>query len=333
MNYYKVLRQQVYSVDIYRIVPIQYEDRFDIMKWRNEQMYHLRQSKLLSKQEQDNYFTNVVSKLYEQEQPNQILFSYLENDVCIGYGGLVHINWIDKHAEVSFIINTELEKDFFEKHWTIYLKLIEKVSFENLKLHKIFTFAFDLRPHLYQILEKCGFNKEAVLKDHCFFNGEYKNALIHSKINSIIDFRNATEMDEGITFRWAINPLIRKFSFSKKEISLDEHAAWFKEKIKDANCSYYIAKIKDAVIGSIRFDIKDDEALISYLLDANYHGKGFGVKLLSQGIDFFLKENNVKHVCGLVFKENIPSMKAFRELGYKEIEVDETTVKFIKNTQ
>ena len=333
MKTYKSLNKQLFTNGEYRIVPIQYEDRFDIMKWRNEQMYHLRQSKLLSKQEQDNYFTNVVSKLYEQEQPNQILFSYLENDVCIGYGGLVHINWIDKHAEVSFIINTELEKDFFEKHWTIYLKLIEKVSFENLKLHKIFTFAFDLRPHLYQILEKCGFNKEAVLKDHCFFNGEYKNALIHSKINSIIDFRNATEMDEGITFRWAINPLIRKFSFSKKEISLDEHAAWFKEKIKDANCSYYIAKIKDAVIGSIRFDIKDDEALISYLLDANYHGKGFGVKLLSQGIDFFLKENNVKHVCGLVFKENIPSMKAFRELGYKEIEVDETTVKFIKNTQ
>ena len=333
MKTYKSLNKQLFTNGEYRIVPIQYEDRFDIMKWRNEQMYHLRQSKLLSKQEQDNYFTNVVSKLYEQEQPNQILFSYLENDVCIGYGGLVHINWIDKHAEVSFIINTELEKDFFEKHWTIYLKLIEKVSFENLKLHKIFTFAFDLRPHLYQILEKCGFNKEAVLKDHCFFNGEYKNALIHSKINSIIDFRNATEMDEGITFRWAINPLIRKFSFSKKEISLDEHAAWFKEKIKDANCSYCIAKIKDAVIGSIRFDIKDDEALISYLLDANYHGKGFGVKLLSQGIDFFLKENNVKHVCGLVFKENIPSMKAFRELGYKEIEVDETTVKFIKNTQ
>jgi len=184
LNYYKVLSQQVYSVDKYRIVPIRYEDRFDIMKWRNEQMYHLRQSKLLSKQEQDNYFTNVVSKLYEQEQPNQILFSYLENDVCIGYGGLVHINWIDKHAEVSFIIDTELEKDFFEKHWSIYLKLIEEVAFENLHFHKLYVYAFDLRQYLYTVLQANNYFKDAVLKDHYFFNNSFIDVVIHSKINS-----------------------------------------------------------------------------------------------------------------------------------------------------
>ena len=28
----------------YKIVPIRFEDRLDIMKWRNEQLYHLRQT-------------------------------------------------------------------------------------------------------------------------------------------------------------------------------------------------------------------------------------------------------------------------------------------------
>jgi RimJ/RimL family protein N-acetyltransferase len=182
MNYYKVLRKQVYTSGNYSLVPIRFEDRFDIMKWRNEQIYHLRQSRPLTVEDQDSYFNNVISKLFEEEQPSQILFSYLEGDKCIGYGGLVHINWLDKNAEVSFIMNTHLEKNEFHKHWGIYLDLLKQISFDELKLHKIFTYAFDLRPHLYEAIEAKGFKQEAVLKDHCDYNGEYKNVIIHSII-------------------------------------------------------------------------------------------------------------------------------------------------------
>ena len=107
---YKCLTQNKFENGMYKIVPIRYEDRMAIMKWRNEQMFHLRQAEPLTKALQDNYFKNVVSKLFDQEKPSQILFSFLENGKCIGYGGLVHINWIDKNAEISFLMNTELEK-------------------------------------------------------------------------------------------------------------------------------------------------------------------------------------------------------------------------------
>ncbi|MDZ7846859.1 MAG: GNAT family N-acetyltransferase [Owenweeksia sp.] len=97
----------------YAIVPLRNKDRYSIMEWRNEQIYHLRQPEPLTKEKQDWYFENVVSALFEQEQPNQILFSFLKDDECIGYGGLVHINWIDKHGEISFVMNTELQRDFY----------------------------------------------------------------------------------------------------------------------------------------------------------------------------------------------------------------------------
>jgi RimJ/RimL family protein N-acetyltransferase len=180
---YKVLKNQVFSLDDNAIVPIRYEDRMAILKWRNEQIYHLRQKKELTKDDQEFYFSNVVNKLFSQEHPAQILFSYMENDVCIGYGGLVHINWIDKNAEVSFIMNTQLEKDYFSKHWTIFLQLIEQVAFSELNLHKLCTYAFDLRPHLYQIIEDAGFIREGTLKEHCLFEGVYKDVILHRKFN------------------------------------------------------------------------------------------------------------------------------------------------------
>jgi RimJ/RimL family protein N-acetyltransferase len=183
MNSYKVLSKQKFSNNEFTIVPIRFKDRMDILQWRNEQVYHLRQEKPLTEEDQENYFNNIVSKLFHEEKPNQILFSYLKDTICIGYGGLVHINWIDKNAEISFIMNTKLEKEEFSKHWITFLKLIEQVAFHELSLYKIFTFAFDLRPHLYAPIEASGFLKEARLKKHYFFNGSYKDVIIHSKFN------------------------------------------------------------------------------------------------------------------------------------------------------
>jgi RimJ/RimL family protein N-acetyltransferase len=185
MGEYKCLSKQTYSFNEYNIVPIRDEDKYDIMQWRNEQIYHLRQSKPLDKESQDNYFNNVIVKLFEKENPDQILFSYLENGKCIGYGGLVHINWLDKNAEISFIMKTK-EEVHFNLYWSNFLNLIEQVTFEELKFHKIFTFAFDIRPHLYKVLDENGFQKEATLKEHCFFENNFIDVVIHSKFKTKI---------------------------------------------------------------------------------------------------------------------------------------------------
>ncbi|MBR6929045.1 MAG: GNAT family N-acetyltransferase [Bacteroidales bacterium] len=184
MPSYICLKQQEQHLGDYSIVPLRYEDRFLIMKWRNEQIYHLRQAHPLTEADQQRYFDNVVSKLYDNSKPDQILFSYLEKGACIGYGGLVHINWIDQNAEISFIMDTQLESEQFAKHWSNYLTMLKKVAFDDLGLHKMFTYAFDLRPHLYTMLETNGFVCEATLKGHCFYNGDYKDVVIHSIINS-----------------------------------------------------------------------------------------------------------------------------------------------------
>jgi len=180
---YKVLQQQIHNFGNCSIIPIRFQDRLEILKWRNEQIYHLRQERTLTYEDQNNYFLNIVNKLFEQEKPKQILFSYLENNVCIGYGGLVHINWVDRNAELSFILDTKLENDFFSQYLSTFLKLIERVAFLDLNLHKIYSYAFDIRPHLYPILESEGFNLDAILKEHCFFNGEFKDVVMHFKIN------------------------------------------------------------------------------------------------------------------------------------------------------
>ena len=328
MQSYKVLQNQTYENGSFSIVPIRFEDRMAIMKWRNEQLYHLRQQKPLTVEDQDNYFKNVISLLFEQEQPNQLLFSFLEDGQCIGYGGLVHINWTDKNAEISFIMDTALETERFHEIWSAYLDLLEQVAFGGIQLHKIYTYAFDLRPHLYPVLESSGFKKEAVLKDHCFFNNQFKNVVIHTKYKSKLVLRKAINSDVNITFEWASNPIVRKYALSQSKIDFDNHLAWFNSKIVDKNIFYYIGTVNEKPVGSIRFDNVDGEIVISYLIDPEFHGSGFGKKILEEGIEQLKLDFQWNTIVGIVKDENIASLKIFRDLNFKEVVLNENTTKF-----
>ena len=185
MKKYKCLNKQNYKTGNYQIIPIRDEDRYLIMEWRNEQIYHLRQIDPLTTFKQDQYFRNVINKLFDHDEPYQILFSFLDGDKCIAYGGLVHINWKDKNGEISFVMKTILEKERFVILWNTFLHLIKQVAFKELNFHKIYTYSFDLRPKLYKALKLSGFLLEGRLKDHCIVNFKWCDVLYHSCINPI----------------------------------------------------------------------------------------------------------------------------------------------------
>ena len=181
MNKYRILKKQIYTNNYFSIKPIELDKKYDIMKWRNEQIFHLRQVKKLSKIDQDNYFDSVVSKLFNLKYPDQILFSFYYKNEFIGYGGLVHIDWNSFNSEISFLMNTKLEKKFFEINWINFLKLIEEVAFSSLKLTKVYIYAYDLRPQLFKILKENKYTNEAVLKNQYLLNSNYYDVKIFSK--------------------------------------------------------------------------------------------------------------------------------------------------------
>ena len=318
MSTYEALNRQKFQVGAYSIVPIRFEDKNAIMKWRNEQIYHLRQTKLLTEKDQELYFEKVVSALFQQEKPNQILFSLLKDGQSIGYGGLVHINWIDLHAEVSFIMDTSLEKIQFEHLWTVFLYLLEQVTFNELKFHKLNTYAFDLRPQLYPVLEKNLFIEEARLKEHCYFNGKFIDVLLHGKINDYLILEKATTADLELTFNWTKNPVIRKYAFQQNDILFDEHKAWFMKQLADENTIYFILRNKNKALGSIRINRNDQGiGLISYQIDPEFHGKKLGAKLLRIAIrEIRIKHTEIERIVGYVIPENIASTKIFENLHF-----------------
>ena len=182
MNSYKALNKQVYTFENFSIVPIRHKDKYEIMEWRNAQIKHLRQNSQLTIESQEEYFNKVINDLFNEQQPNQLLFSFLEMDVCIGYGGLVHMNWEDKRAEMSFLVNPVIASNYkiYETSFSYYIKLIKKVCFEDIKFNKLFTETYCNRLEHIEILEKNGFIIEGIMREHIIQDSEFQNSILHS---------------------------------------------------------------------------------------------------------------------------------------------------------
>ena len=102
----------------------------------------------------------------------------------MGYGGLVHIDWKTKIAEISFLTATELNVDSFNKVWGDFLRVIKHIAFEELSFRKIYTYAIDVRPEIYTTLVKHGFKVERVLPNEFDKNGVFFDVIIHSMKNN-----------------------------------------------------------------------------------------------------------------------------------------------------
>jgi RimJ/RimL family protein N-acetyltransferase len=317
MQSYKVLNKQVFKSGVFSIVPVRYEDRIDIMNWRNEQMYHLRQDKPLTEKSQENYFNGTLARIFDQEKPNQILFSYLKNDKCIGYGGLVHINWIERTAEVSFIMETLLESNEFELHWTKYLYLLKKTAFEELKLRSLYTYAYDLRPFLYPILEKNNFKLKEYLKSETEIGEKKIDVFIHECINPVLSMkiREATESDTKIIFNWSNDSLVRVQSFSSNTIEFEDHVIWFKEKLQKDNSLLLINKFDGNNIGLVRFEVENEKCFVGILIDEKFRGKGFSSLMLINSSKYYFTRFSTP-IFAHIKKSNIASIRSFKKAGY-----------------
>jgi RimJ/RimL family protein N-acetyltransferase len=303
---YIILDKKKYTEEGYSLVPIRWEDRYKIMQWRNDQMYHLRQQTILTKLDQDKYFNDVISFLFDQESPKQLLFSFLKDGECIGYGGLVHLDWDKKTAEISFLINTSLEKTYFKKLWSLFLIMIEKIAFKDLGFLKIYTFSYDLRPQLYELLAAQEYLEVKRLVKEKLVDNQWVDGLFHFKETSELFHRKVKMSDSNILFEWLNEKISRSNSLNKNTISWDEHSKWFNQKINDPNNEMYIF-YKFNNVGLLRLENENDKTKISFTVDKFYRGKGIGSKIIETALILHPNTNFIADV----LNENISSHKIF----------------------
>ncbi len=323
MRHYKCLNQVVISNGNYSLVPIRHEDRYEILNWRNSQIDILRQESPLTIEQQDLYFNTVIAQLFEKEHPTQLLWSFLLNGKLIGYGGLVHIDWETKSAEISFLTETSRNKDqeVFISDWSNYLTLLKQIANSYLNFNFIFTYAYDIRPNLYIALENSGFKETQRIKNHIEINGELKDVVIHSISFNKLSMRLANIKDVDLYFKWANDALVRKFSFTQDLIQYNNHVKWFESKINDENYRFYIFENENKEpVGQVRINKDTKETIIGISIDEKYRGMNYGIKMINLACESFLSIFPSTEINAYIKETNVASINLFKKSGFTKIE-------------
>lgn len=133
-------------------------------------------------------------------------------------------------------------------------------------------------------------------------------------------FKPIDNEDCDLLFKWTNDETVRQNAFNTNPISYEEHTNWFKSKLNSNQTTIYICFVEGDPIGQIRVDLEGETGIISYSIDKNFRGRGYGTEILMEITDLVLKNNSgVKKLAGRVKYNNIASQKAFEKVGYSFI--------------
>jgi len=178
---YSALKKKNYNYQDLELISIQPKHIEKIRLWRNNQINILRQNKKVTQKKQQSYYNNTIIPSKKSNKPNSILLAIYYKKEFIGYGGFVHISWINNRAEISFLLDSKI-KETSTKYSLIFDKfffIIKNIGINELCFNKLTTETFIYRKSVIKNLESQGFVKEG------FFVKQYlKKNLIDSVVHS-----------------------------------------------------------------------------------------------------------------------------------------------------
>ena len=134
--------------------------------------------------------------------------------------------------------------------------------------------------------------------------------------NNHLSLRKVIYTDEILLFNWINDPDVRKWSFNKDSITLDEHKVWFKQKLDDKNILMWILEDDNSPAGLVRLEKNNSEVVLNYLIAYQSRGKGFANKMLKMVmVEVRSHWQNVK-VLAYTLPENIASIKSLEKAGF-----------------
>lgn len=115
---------------------------------------------------------------------------------------------------------------------------------------------------------------------------------------------------------WRNDPKVRRFMFSKSEISLEKHLEWFKRSSGNPSMHLLIYEDEGLSLGFVSFLFSDGK-----IADWSFHTspaapKGTGAKMGRVALNYAFRELSAHKVCGSVISYNARSIGMHKKLGF-----------------
>ena len=91
-----------------------------------------------------------------------------------------------------------------------------------------------------------------------------------------LSLRPARFDDMSLVFAWANDPETRRHSFESEPIDWPDHQCWFQQRLSGQGGQIWIGETAQGLpVGEVRVDIENDQALLGFVVDSDFRGRGW----------------------------------------------------------
>ena len=160
-----------------KLKPLELNDVDRIMTWVNDpevvkNLQHF--DKKFTKEDEEGYIRKLLAS------KNDAVFSIFDGSTYIGQCGIHQIAWENKLGRLSLVIKQEFWNKGYAQE---VLRLLIKHAFAKLGLHKVWLMHWKENEKAEHLYNKLGFQKEGLLKEEYYWQGQYHDMVRMAIIN------------------------------------------------------------------------------------------------------------------------------------------------------
>lgn len=142
-------------------------------------------------------------------------------------------------------------------------------------------------------------------------DGAGSERVVRSMMRGELTLRPVQEEDCEMIWKWANDPDARAVSFFSETISWNDHVRWFKSKLNDPCCIFFIINKNETPVGQVRFDKNENEPVISVSIDHKFRGSGYGSMIIKLASQEFFNISGDQVIHAYIKQGNEKSRRAF----------------------
>ncbi len=128
---------------------------------------------------------DVYAFLQEQTRRSRGVYQFAIDNAqgrLVGYGGLTSLDSKNQTGEIGLVIGNE--KDRGQGYGSDALKVLSRIAFEEMNLHKLKAAILEYNTASVRCFEKCGFQLEGILREEVFREGKRHDVRLYGLVYS-----------------------------------------------------------------------------------------------------------------------------------------------------
>jgi RimJ/RimL family protein N-acetyltransferase len=135
------------------------------------------------------------------------------------------------------------------------------------------------------------------------------------QVEDVLSLRAVTDGDIDLLFSWRNELEVQRNSLESREVTWGEHEQWFRGLVRNGNSPLFILEADGLPVGQLRLQVKDNIGTLTYSVDQDFRGRGYG-KYMIMRAKSISKSLNLVQLFGTVRSSNEASRRVFEQCGF-----------------